>query len=658
MRFFLPLLAAVSLSAEAPPQTQYQAFEQALASSRYNDAVKIIDALIPQRTPQDGKNRPDPVLNALFGQLYLTGHAVGAAGMYLDNAPLAALPPALQAPTALAHGRALELRGDRIAALNAYRSAASVASTDEERRRAVLGIARQLLPQDPAAARDEVADIAKGPPTPERWEARSLLAQAGSLLGDRQSAAIFADQAWADAPGAALGDLAALRVATLRAGLAAARHDLTAERAMLTAANGLTVSANPALSAQLPICGDAGVGPADYVIFGLVAGPYVIRQLFPIAASRPGVVATFHDAILPVVPVKNDKGTSAWGTVFTVSCRSVVAQNFMTRPAGDDPLQDWFVKQGIYPVSASNESEDEHMNAVANRIDSLAARFGKDSPLLIGPRWQIMTMLEARASEGDQVLPGQLTDLAAQVAAGMSHAGAPAWLTRSIQARSKFAAIAAAPIDDSQKLTAWMQEFRELLLQSPFHVARQTIIDMPGDPSPERSQTVEQLIVDVGAKLPSDLSGREREAWLLLLATAKGELGRDSERRSTLATTGLAPDLCVMADSEPKLLDQHFSYNDYPQDLIVGGQEGAVMFDFDLAVTGSVTRHRIVYSLPSGLFDEASAKGPATVRYASPSKHGKAAPCRGVFQPIVWRIEEERDFVLPTLAPQTSVPTT
>ena len=42
-----------------------------------------------------------------------------------------------------------------------------------------------------------------------------------------------------------------------------------------------------------------------------------------------------------------------------------------------------------------------------------------DSPQLIGPRWQMLTMLEQRASGGDQVLPDQLFDLSKKVADGI-----------------------------------------------------------------------------------------------------------------------------------------------------------------------------------------------------------------------------------------------
>src|SRR5438270_6713628 len=307
MRSVLLVLAAAALTAESPPppplQAQIDKFDTALAQYRFTDAATVLDKLIEQRTPSDGKPRPDPLLNALFGRFYLAARETGPAGIYLDHAPIQEIPQALRSATALDHGRSLEFRGDRTAAVAAYREAAAAAVTDGERRRATLGIARQLLPNNPSAAGPDLTAIANGTLTPERWRANYLLAASASLTGDSQAARRLADQAWADALDAPVSDLATLHVATLRAGLAAARHDEATERAMLIATNGLSVSANWALSAQLPVCGDHGITPSDYVTFGFVSGPYVTQELIPIAASRVEAVAPFADSLAASAPV-------------------------------------------------------------------------------------------------------------------------------------------------------------------------------------------------------------------------------------------------------------------------------------------------------------------------------------------------------------------
>jgi len=488
-----------------------------------------------------------------------------------------------------------------------------------------------------------------------RWEARAIVAAASSLEGDADGADRSARDAWADADVAPLGSLAPLHVAVLRAGLAAAHHDFSDERAMLTAANGLAVTANPGLSAQLPVCGTEGVRPSDFVFFGYAAGPYGNRQLVPIAASRPQIVRLFHDALSLSVPVKVGPDAHApFGTTFTVACRSIVSSNLLTRPLRNDPLLDWMVGHGLYPGSAMFEADDKHLNAIADRADALAARFGKDSPLLIGPRWQQLVLLEARARGGDPVLLGQLTDLAAQVVAGLRQSGAPEWIAATIESRARLLQSGMEDAGNEEAARVRLAPLSSMPPQTERAIIATMTSSLPDDwPAPAA-----QFVLDQSPRITPALSGLERQSWLLSVAHAQRTLLKDSEAAASLVSAQLAPDLCVRMDQPPKLLDQHFSYDDYPEELIQGNQQGAVLFDFDLTPSGSVGQHRIVYSLPSGLFDQASAKGLATVRYLAPSHGARPSSCRGVYQPIVWRLEADSKPGPLRLLPTTGQPTT
>jgi TonB family protein len=541
--------------------------------------------------------------------------------------------------TALAHGRALEAVGNRAAALAAYREASAASVSASDRGAATLGIARALLPDDPGAAGAEVAELAEGPPTPERWSARFIIAAASSLQGKPETADSFADEAWADAGNAPLHDLAPLHVAVLRAGLAAARHDLTAERAMLTAANGLSVYENSGLAVQLPVCGTAGVRPSDFVIFGYISGPFAIRQLVPISASRPEIVRSFQDALGLAPPVKASAGPEKpFGTVFTVACRTLVSPGIMTTPAPENPIMEWFVERGLYPVSPTNESDDKHLNAVANRVDALVAKYGTDNPLLIYPRVQLMQLLEARAAEGDPVVLGQITDLSSQVAAGLRNNGAPEWMAATIEAGTQMMQVAT----PGERLSTALQRAQSVaerpIREMPPELARRFIGQMTGDLPDDWPASAAQFVTDLSAKITPALSGIERQSWLLTVAKAQSSLGKSREAKATLDSALLAPDLCVRLDQPPKLVEQQFSYEDYPQELLSGDQEGTVLYDFDLTRSGSVGAHRIVYSVPSGIFDRASDKGLSTVRYSVPRRNGTPTSCRGIYQPIVWRI--------------------
>ena len=658
MRSLVLLMAAAALSAEAPPPAELQQYEQYLASYRFKEARGVVEKLIHERVPADGKPRQDPLLNALIGRLYLAAHRTSEAASYLDHAPVADLPPPMRALTALDHGRALELRGERSAALAAYREAAASSQTEDQRRRAAIGIARDMLPENPAAPRDQLLAIANGSSASHRWEARYLLALSSSLLGDSASARQWADAAWADAPTAPLADLAPLRVETLRAGLAAAAHNVEEERAMLTASNGLALSASGSLSAQLPVCGDAGVRPSDFVIFGFVAGPFGTNELVPIAASRPEAVPPFHDNLDGAVPVTQGNGETPLGTVFTVSCRSVVNSDFLAKPQSSDPIIDWSVEQGLYPASLSTEPDDEHLGRIDDWIDTLVARFGMDSPLLIMPRAQLMELLQARAAAGDPVLPGQLAELRTQIAAGMRRAGAPEWLPASVEMVTEAQQLARAATNGSDETAAAQALFRKQLLRTPFAVARPALLDMLSNIGDDWPTAASQLVLDLNGNAPAALAPTDRQAWQLTVAQALRFRGKDREAQTTLLAAGLPKDICAAADSQPKLLEQHFSYDDYPQELIAGEQEGTVLFEFSLLPSGAVADSRVIYSLPAGLFDQPSAKGLATVRYSPPSRSGKPSSCRGVYQPIVWRLDDGTSFSVPVMTTQTPGPTT
>jgi hypothetical protein len=658
MRSLFLLLSAVALSAETPPP-ELQRFEAAMQALHYKEAAAVIDDLIEQRTPEDGQPHRDALLNSLLGRLAFAGHEPVAATPYLARAPLNELPASLRGETALAYGRVLELQGKSALALQAYRDAAAAGGTEIDRRKATLGIARQLLIADPVAAREQVLGIANGPPAPDRWEARYLLSLTNSLLGDAVSAVRLADEAWADSANAPLAALAPLHVATLKAGLAAARHDLAAERTMLIATNGLALNATTSLSAQLPVCGDDGVGPADFVIFGIVAGPYGTRDLMPIAASRAEAVAPFHQRLAGFSLLKEADGRAPVGTVVRVACRGAVHAGFLAKPTGSDPLFDWFVDRGLYPARATNETDDQNVNAAAARIETLKARFGGQSILLIEPRWQLLYLLETRVRAGDQLPAGQLTDLRKEIADGLRRAGAPPWLAQAIELQSQQQQIQQTAVDPAEAMNRMEAQLRDQIVIAPFDLSRSfmtEMLDKIGDedlPAP-----ASRLVLALNAQAPKTLGSRERQAWSLTVARAQRSLGLEREARATLAAAGIGNDLCAAADTRPSLLEQHFTYEDYPEELIAGEQEGAVLFGFDALSTGALANPRIIYSLPAGLFDQASAKGIATVRYTPAVRAGKPVSCRGLAQPVIWKLEEDNDFRVPSLAPQAPIETT
>jgi hypothetical protein len=653
--FSILLLAAAVTAADTPAEVGR--FEQALSEYRFDEARSVLNKLIEARTPADGKPHPDPLIDALVGQLYLASTNTEGAVVYLNKASLADLPASIRPTVALDKAAALERTGHRAGALAAFREAGGVAGTDLQRRQAELGIARQVLVESPGIARSTVAEIANGAPSAQRWEAKAISAQAASLSGDPASASRLADEAWADAINAPIADLSALRAATLRAGLAAARHDSITERAMLTTTNGLSLSASGALSAELPICGDNGLRPADYVIFGYVSGPYLERQLFPIAASRIEAVRPFYDALSGFVPVNEAFDRKPLGTVLTVSCRTSVHPSYVANHFDGDPLFRWFVQHNYYPGWLTGDSTDDQLNALDARVDALTTRFGKNSPLLLVPTWETLNILLARATAGDDVLPGQIVELSNQLANGLRAAGAPEWLASSTEARAALLQAYASGGTPEQQMAIYEAQARSQLAQAPLTAARQDLLQIDHeiggkDHDGRATSLLDRLTVSLKDKPMTDLNPRERQAWLMTVAEAQKKLGQDQAARATLTSAKLDKGSCLITDSDVELLEQHFTYKQYPQELIVGQQEGVTAFDFNVTPTGAIGAHHILYSLPSGLFDELSEKGLSTVRYTLPKLNGKPAGCSGNVQPIVWRLEDQQhEFAPPTFIP-------
>jgi hypothetical protein len=273
------------------------------------------------------------------------------------------------------------------------------------------------------------------------------------------------------------------------------------------------------------------------------------------------------------------------------------------------------------------------------------------------PRWETLNMLQVRATAGDDVLPGQLVDLSTQVAAGLRSTGAPEWLASGVEARADLYRVYASGGPSEQQLSFYQAKASSELSRSPLGIARQALLQIENefneDKHDERIQAIiAQVTVSLKDKDSTGLNPREHQAWLLTVARAQRSLGQDQQARSTIGAARLGTDLCMAMDDDLELLEQHFSEQDYPPDLNAGLQEGVTAFDFDVTSSGRVGAHRILYSIPSGLFDDVSEKGLSTVRYQVPKIRGKVSACRGNVQPIVWRLEEpSHQFAPPRFIP-------
>lgn len=650
MRFLVLPIAAFALVAAAPPPFEPTKFDRAIERSDYAEAGQIVDSLVAERMPPDGQPRQDSLLNALLGRLFLAAHQTAGAAAYLRHVNAAEIPATLRSSALLARGKAIEMEGHRTEALDAYRLAAAAADDPAAKREAVMGEARQLLVDNPEAARALVAPYSAATTPRERWEALAIMAIAASLSGNPSTADQLSQRAWADSVSAAPAALGPARVSVIRAGLAAQRGDRQAQLAMLIAANAMSTSANSTISSQLPVCGDDGIKPDDYVVFGIIVGPYNTNSLIPIAASRPAAVAPFYDRLAGRDLVKRATDSSANGTTVTLSCRSSVSSDFGALGPEPDPLLDWFVNKGIYPASAAFQIDDKAINKISTRVDEIAARYGAASPLLLEAKWQLLTALQMRAATGGDVALGTLVDLRSALAAGFRRTGAPDWFGQMLETDNELQGLGSSGDFSQSKFEAIM---RKKLLAAPFSQSR-TVVRTMLDQTREIPQGIARIVTEIAGKTPEDLPLRERQAWLLTVARAQKGLGRQQDALSTIRSTRLDSNSCAAVSKSPELLEMGFTSDDYPTELIPADQEGYSLFEFEVDRNGRAQSPRALVSMPSGLFDQATRKGLEALRYTAASQGKNDVSCRGEVQSVVWRLQSGEQVGSPPILPQAS----
>lgn len=158
-------------------------------------------------------------------------------------------------------------------------------------------------------------------------------------------------------------------------------------------------------------------------------------------------------------------------------------------------------------------------------------------------------------------------------------------------------------------------------------------------PSIEKRRVIGSLLARF-ADAPTDL---RRRALLLRLA----DLDRDEDRRPaalrSLRAAGVSPGSCMSADEPATILEQDFSTEDYPLDLIRGGHAGITAYELTVGDDGRGADERFLLSTPADLFDDIVRAKLRATRYAPARRGGRATACTGYASRVRW--------VLPTIEP-------
>jgi hypothetical protein len=611
-----------------------------LARHDLNAASRLLDRISEASEPKDGALRPNPMQSAAAGRYHLAGGAPEVALPYLELAAVEALPPAQRVPTLLAYARARGAVGDRKGAEATLNELLAAQPSAEQREVALVELGQLLLASDPRRALSQIQPVLGSADPTRRLDALLVSIHAQALLGDRKAAAGMAQQAWPLVPEVSPHGLAGMRLALVSGALAAADGDRDRAIALLGLANPDALKIDPLAGNVLPLCGEAGLEPDDYLTVTVTQDTIAAEQRIPVSASRPAAVAPFLDAFAGRA-LLNIGGPAPAGTVLTLRCRAAPSATYVGPPLSRDPAHAWLAARGLHQ-STTTDATDESINRLADRIDVLAATLGTDHPRLIPLRWALARNMEERAASGGAIEEWQITRLRQQVNAAMRRAGAgdlvPSEADEAIQRRI---AATSSPEEGlplvKQATLGRIREGSPVVADFFYRQWRLIPILSNADKTEVATAFAERF-----AKDPA--SARVRPIYIQLadLARERGDL---PEMRRWHRKAALGQGLCETTDEALRVETQPMTDEDYPVDALAYGIEGASQIEFDLAADGTVARHRILIAAPSLLFDEVVKEKTPAFRLSRPLFGGKAAACRGYVTRVIWRVphKDEED---------------
>lgn len=611
------------------------AYERAMATLDYEAAADVVDRLIDSRRPADTVLRTDPLLNALVGRLQFARGGTQTPRAHLDAATPAALPSALRSRTAFALAGVQERMGDRRAAEATLTGLAPATLDADERRDRIRALARLALVDAPARV-GGLLQPAPGDAVPprHRWEDELVAGTARALLGDLPGARAAADRAWAAAVHAPANRHAPQRVALLRAALA---DDRDTRLAMLEAAGAANRMVNSGLASLLPLCG-AAIRADDFVTFAVHASFDDTTSYAPVRASRVSIVPAFHEALANRALFARE-GALAGGSLVTLRCRTNVAQDYDVAPPPTRPWDVWMIERGLYAPASQDEGPDE-ITAISTRLIEAEKRHGMDSPRLLPLIEALGTRLMARSLVETDVEPVRVAELRTRFVRIMRAAGAPPGFVptqaelavmREVEkggdpllARAATRGLAADTIASASTIVAYSRAMQWFAQDAEL-------------PSTEKRRVIDSLLARF-ADAPADL---RRRALLLRLA----DLDMDEDRRPaamrSLRAAGVSPGSCMSADEPATILEQNFSTEDYPVDLVRGGHAGHTTYELTVGADGRSADERFLLSTPADLFDDIVRAKLRATRFTPARRGGRATSCMGFASRVRW--------VLPTI---------
>ncbi len=129
-----------------------------------------------------------------------------------------------------------------------------------------------------------------------------------------------------------------------------------------------------------------------------------------------------------------------------------------------------------------------------------------------------------------------------------------------------------------------------------------------------------------------------RQQALIMLSDRAFARGEEEKAASALASTGLSPQQCTLADARPQGRNAVLSDSDFPPEAVAMGLSALMRASYDITPAGEATNVRVISARPPFAFSEVTVKRMQTWRFKPVLRGKQTVGCLGKVQPIRFRL--------------------
>ncbi|MCW2383180.1 MULTISPECIES: tetratricopeptide repeat protein [unclassified Sphingobium] len=627
----------------AAASTETAEAAQALATIREQTArldltaaAKTMNAAISERLPSPDSKQPDSILDRMTIEAAAAQKILPAVRTIIDRT--VKIPLADDgARYRLMQARASEVNGDFKGAEALFRAVADQTSGDpDERWQARLGVARQLLITDPAAAITYLKSFQRSDlPAKYRWEADLIEGRSEAIVHSDAVSADILRRAWIGAVDAAPTSAAPARIAGDLAFLAARSANRSSYLAMLAVGHSQVTYGSPqnAVLGNLPVCGEAGLRPEDVVIVELLRQqPQFRTDVGLVWASRAGIAQPFLAALLQAESIDSPARQISH---LALRCRSLPAASYKAGRTLVDEIVAWMSGAGVYLPWGQTEQEDllENLTELGRR----EAKYGATSIMLLPPLINIEIASEPAFFTADKNAQLRLLELSQRTLSILDNNDAPKSFIMAYRLKILGMSVAAQTrtVEQAEVELSSIMDAAAADSTLPLDLLYGMAVSL--DDAPNLSSTMKrELLTSTLAVLRRRVAPTDprRRAVILRLAGRERERGDMKAAATLYDALKIAPNACLRPDTRPTFVSANIQSEDYPSDLTFSGIAGNTTVEFDLSSAGQLENPRILMADPPFAFDHVAAARVPTIRYDMQG----GSSCRFQVQDVRWQL--------------------